>query len=281
MIAESKEITTKDGNTLHATIAENGTTGWIVVTHGLGEHSGRHHYMHKLFSQYFNICFYDLRGHGKSSGKRGYVDKFERFTSDLEDVIGYLKDQYSMKRYTLFGHSMGGLVTASFMQNKVKSDFYPDKVFLSAPATSGAGVLGKIFNITPLKMMQTLSSMPATIALGGMLDISKLSHDPRVYEYYVTDPLNILKVHTKLFMEILYEARKVFSRPLRVNCDLFCALGTDDYLVSSEVTIHYFKTIEKNVKLKIIEGGYHELHNEIEKYRNDYLDFLKSSLMNN
>ena len=114
-----------------------------------------------------------------------------------------------------------------------------------------------------------------------MLDISKLSHDPRVYEYYVTDELNTLKVHTKLFLEILYEARKVFSRPLRINCDLFCALGTNDYLVSSEVTINYFKTIEKNVKLKVIDGGYHELHNEIEKYRNDYLDFVKSSLMNN
>jgi len=280
MISEEKKISLRDGETIHANIAENGTTSWIIVTHGLGEHSGRHEYIHKLFSQYFNICFYDLRGHGKSTGKRGYVDKFEQFTSDLDEVITYLKDQYSMKKYILFGHSMGGLITASYMQNRVKSDFYPEKVFLSAPATSGAGTLGKVFNIAPIKFMQTLSSIPVSIPLTGVLDISKLSHDPRVYESYVVDKLNVLKIHSKLFLEILHEARKVFSRPLRVRCDLYCAVGTDDYLVGSESTINYFRMIEKNAKLKVIEGGYHELHNEIDKFSVEYLAFLKDSIMN-
>jgi len=280
MISEEKKITLKDGQTLHANIVENGTTSWIIFTHGLGEYSGRHQHIHKLFSQYFNICFYDLRGHGKSSGKRAHVERFGQFTDDLHEVLHYLKNEYSMTKYNLVGHSMGGLVTASYMQNKVEKDFYPEKVFLSAPATSGAGFLGKVFNIAPLKIMQTLSSLPVSVPLAGMLDVSKLSHDPRVYESYVSNNLNILKIHSKLFLEILYEARKVFSRPLRINCDLYCVLGTEDFLVSSEVTIDYFKSIEKNAKLKIIEGGYHELHNEIDKFKSEYMDFLKDSIMN-
>lgn len=281
MISEQKTIPLKDGVNLHADIAENGTQIWIIVTHGLGEHSGRHHYIHKFFSQYFNICFYDLRGHGKSEGKRGHINKFSQFTSDLEDVISYLQQEYAMKRYVLFGHSMGGLITASFMQNKVSQNFYPEKVFLSAPASAAAGGLGKVFNLAPLKFMSTLASIPGSVPIGGILDLTKLSHDPRVFESYVTDELNILKIHTKLFFELLYEARRVFSRPLRISCDLFCATGTADEIVGCEHTINYFQNIEKNAKLKIIEGGYHELHNEINKYSSEYFDFLKDSIMYN
>lgn len=279
MHKEEKRILTTDNIELHADIVENGSPVWIVMTHGLGEHCGRHRYIYKLFSQYFNICLYDLRGHGKSSGKRGYASSFRDFTSDLGTVISYLRENYSMERYYLIGHSMGGLVTSSYMQNHVDKDFYPEKVLLSAPATSGAGLPGKFFNIAPISLMKSLTNLPVTIPLAGVLDITKLSHDPRVYENYITDELNVLKVHSKLFLEILYEARRVFSRPLRVSCELYCALGTRDYLVDSETTINYFQNVEKNVNLKIIEGGYHELHNEIHKYSDQYFEFLKTSIM--
>ena len=39
-----------------------------------------------------------------------------------------------------------------------------------------------------------------------------------------------------------------------------------------------FSFIEKNVRFKLIEGGYHEVHNEFDEYKKPYFDFLKSSL---
>ncbi|MBD65779.1 MAG: hypothetical protein CME62_11265 [Halobacteriovoraceae bacterium] len=279
MLKEEKFITLKDGNTLFASIVETGSPVWLILTHGLGEHSERHKYIYKLFSQYFNICLYDLRGHGRSTGKRAYVDHFSQYTCDLEEVLAFLQNDYAMDRFQLIGHSMGGLVVADYLQNYAQDHFYPDKVFLSAPATGGAGFLGQIMNYTPLKIMQGLKSLPTSIALKGLIDVSKLSHDPRVYEAYVTDDLNSMKVHTKLVFEILHKARKVFSRPLRAKCDLYCALGSDDQVVNPGATLEYFQDVEKNVNLKVIEGGYHELHNEIAKYREPYLEFLKNSIM--
>jgi acylglycerol lipase len=279
MIAETKIIEMRDGVKIHADIVENGSPVWLIVTHGLGEHAARHKYMNSLFSHYFNICIYDLRGHGHSEGKRAYVENFKDFTQDLGEVIDYLSDQFSMEKYVLFGHSMGGLITASYMQNDVKDEAYPEKVFLSGPAVAGPGALGKVFDLAPMKIMSLLKSLPVSVPVEGLLDLTKLSHDPRVYENYITDELNSLKVHTKLFMEILNEGRDVFSRPLRVKCDLFCATGTNDGLVSSPSIVEYFTTIEKNCKLKKVVGGYHELHNEVEKYREEYFIFLKESLL--
>lgn len=278
MISEVKKIKLRDGETLHADIVEKGSPTWIIITHGLGEHGERHQYMHNLFSQYFNICIYDLRGHGKSTGKRAHVNSFKDYTNDLGEVIDYLKEHYSMKKYVLFGHSMGALIVSSYVQNEVNDDFYPEKVFLSGPPAAGPGLLGKTFKFAPMKVMKTLKSLPVSVPIEGLLDLSKLSHDPRVYESYITDTLNSLKVHTKLFFEILNESREVFSRPLRVKCDLFCAVGTNDGLIDADSAIDYFSNIEKNAKLRTFEGAYHELHNEIEKFRTPYFEFLKESI---
>ena len=279
MLSEEKKIKLRDDEVLKAHIVEKGNPVWLIVTHGLGEYSERHQYMYDLFSQYFNICLYDLRGHGTSTGTRGGVDSFKDYTKDLGEVIEYLKEGYSMKKFILFGHSMGGLITASYMQNEVQAHLYPEKVFLSAPAVAGTGMLGQFFQLAPMTLMNILKSLPLSIPLSGLLDLSKLSHDPRVYETYVTDPLNTMKIHTKLFFEILAESRDVFSRPLRINCDLFCAIGTQDGLVEPGAVIDYFTQTEKNGKLFQIEGGFHELHNEIDKYSEQYFSFLKSSLL--
>lgn len=279
MINETKKLKTTDGEELHLNIHENGSKYWLIVTHGMGEHCGRHQYMYKLFSQYFNICLYDLRGHGKSSGKRAYIDSFKDYVRDLGDILEFLRDTYSMDEYVLFGHSMGGLITASFMQNEVSDNLYPVKVFLSAPAVAGAGGLGQLFKVAPLKIMDGLTKIPMSVPVGGLLDLSRLSHDPRVYENYVTDSMNTMKVHTKTFFELLNESRNVFNRPLRVKCPLYCAVGTGDGLVDPGSVISYFKEIEKNCNLYICEGGYHEMHNEIEKFRAPYLEFLRESIM--
>lgn len=279
MITEFKELQTKDGEKLHLSIVENGSPKWIIVTHGLGEHGGRHKYFFKLFSQYFNICTWDLRGHGKSSGKRGFVENFSDFTSDLDEVRNFLSVNYQMKDYILFGHSMGALITASYMQKRVKESHYPKKVFLSGPPVAASGALGKIFELAPLGFTKSLADLSSSAPLGGMLDIKKLSHDPRVYEAYIKDELNILKIHTKLFFNILAEAKDVFSRPLRVNCELYVATGTKDVLINPQALIRYFEKVEKNAILYKCEDAYHEIHNEIEKFKKPYFDFLKNSIL--
>lgn len=279
MITEVKQVHTADGEKLHCSIIENGSPVWIIVTHGLGEHGQRHDYFFKQFSQYFNICTWDLRGHGLSSGKRAYVNKFSEYTSDLDEVISFIKQEYSMDRFVLFGHSMGSLVTASYMQKKANAQMYPEKVFLSGPPVNGPGIEGKFFGIAPLALTKGLASISASFPLGGMLDIKKLSHDARVYENYIADKLNSLKIHTKLLFNILAEAREVFSKPLRINCNLYVAVGTEDALIGPNALIEYFSHVEKNAKLFKNEGAYHEMHNEVEKYREPYMAFLKESLM--
>lgn len=274
---EYRDIISFDGTPLKCLVRENGTSKWLIVTHGLGEHSGRHEYMLKLFSQNFNIAIYDLRGHGRSGGPTAYVEDFDFFVKDLQSVIEYLRKEFNLKDYSLFGHSMGGLITAAFMQNAVKKEDYPEKVFLSSPAVGAPGIMGPLYFAAPSLVFESLSKLP-TVSIKGVLNLRKLSHDSRVYEAYVKDEYCHTKIHTRLFFEILKAAREVFTRPLRIECPLFCSIGTGDGLVHPQLMIKYFTEVEKSAQLKVFEGGYHELHNEVDKYRKPYLNFLRQSL---
>jgi alpha-beta hydrolase superfamily lysophospholipase len=274
---EYRDIISFDGTLLKCLVRETGSSKWLIVTHGLGEHIERHEYILKLFSANFNIAIYDLRGHGKSGGKRGWVEDFEHYLKDLDSVIEFLRKDFSMTKYTLFGHSMGGLITAAYVQSRADKDFYPEKVFLSSPAVAGPGFLGHAFSLAPMFLFDALKKCP-TLPLEGVLDLKKLSHDGRIYESYIKDELNQLKIHSKLFFEVLRMGREVFSRPLRVECPLFVSIGTGDGLVHPKLLIEYFTKVEKSAQLKIVDGGYHELHNEIDKYKKPYLNFLRQSL---
>lgn len=277
MNKEYRDIVSFDGTVLKCLVRDNGTTKWLIVTHGLGEHSGRHEYMLKLFSQNFNIAIYDLRGHGRSGGPAAYVENFDDFPKDLQAVIDYLKKEFNLRDYVLFGHSLGGLITAHYMQNMARSENYPEKVFLSSPAVGAPGLMGPVYFAAPTLFFEALAKLP-TIPLKGVLNLRKLSHDSRVYEAYIKDELCHTKIHTRLFFEILKTAREVFTRPLRVECPLYCSIGTGDELVHPKLMINYFTQVEKSAQLKVFEGAYHELHNEVDKYKKPYLNFLRQSL---
>jgi len=274
---EYRDIVSFDGTVLKCLIRETGNSKWLIVTHGLGEHLERHEYILKLFAQSYNIAIYDLRGHGRSGGQRAWVDSFNDYFKDLQAVIDFLRKDFSMTSYTLFGHSMGGLITAGYLQNMAPKDFYPEKVFLSAPAAGAAGIGGPIAASAPNLLFDAIRKLPS-IPIAGVLDLKKLSHDGRVYESYIKDELNQLKIHTKLYIELIKTAKDVFSRPLRADCPLYCAVGTGDVLINPKMVVNYFKMIEKNGAVKEFEGGYHELHNEVEKYRKPYLNYLRQSL---
>jgi len=129
MFTEKKLLTMRDGTEICIKVKESGSPVWIIATHGIAEYSDRHSYLDELFGQDFNILRYDLRGHGESSGLRTYVEHFEDYCYDLKEIIQYTAQKYRMKKFILFGHSMGALVTAQFMQNFVDDELYQNESY--------------------------------------------------------------------------------------------------------------------------------------------------------
>src|SRR5215469_2704434 len=97
----------------------------VVVVHGFGEHSGRYHELAEfLFKRGFDITAFDQRGHGKSDGLAGHVDRFADYELDLSRVVASAKGR-GPKRILLVAHSMGGLAALRYLAGE-------------APAIAGA-----------------------------------------------------------------------------------------------------------------------------------------------
>ncbi|MDV3189204.1 MAG: alpha/beta fold hydrolase, partial [Pigeon pea little leaf phytoplasma] len=74
----------------------------IIITHGLGESSYDYSFLIDfLFKNNFNVIAYDVRGHGKSLGKRGDIKDFHIFLDDLAQLVQYVKQIYPMKTFLL------------------------------------------------------------------------------------------------------------------------------------------------------------------------------------
>ena len=86
--------------------------GVVIVAHGFGEHGGCYRHVAEALGPALEVDFVapDLRGHGRSPGRRGVVGRYEELTSDLRAVLAWAESERpGLPRFVL-GHSNGGQV---------------------------------------------------------------------------------------------------------------------------------------------------------------------------
>ncbi|MBF0314666.1 MAG: alpha/beta fold hydrolase [Oligoflexia bacterium] len=277
-MGDQHELTLRDGLKLHLEISERGHNDWIVFTHGIGEHCGRHRYLLNRYCNRFNIALYDLRGHGASEGKRTKIHSFNDYIDDLRELLEFLERDYRMEsgRFILYGHSMGALIVSTFVQRVKLNYFAPLKVILSGPPVVPGNLLGKLLASIPTTT-KYLAKYWIDLPLRGLVDLHYLSHDTRIYEEYMQDPKNVLAASSHLLLNLIHTACEVYSRPLglrQANIPLAVVLGSEDKIIDVLAARKYFSSVEIASELLVIKDAYHELHNEIERYREEYFTFI-------
>lgn len=269
----------RDGTELHCESAGGGEAdAWLVGVHGIGEHLGRERRLAEVFVGRYRVFQYDLRGHGRSGGRRGYVGSFSEHYRDLEEIVTHLASRYPAFRYVLFGHSMGALIAAGFVQRRPVGVARPERVFLASPPVGLGGLGGGLANRLPRKLVAGLSRVSVSVPVASAINRRYISHDEDVVAALKRDPLSLRRLHTKLLLGLVAASRDVFSRPLRAGCPLYGAIGGDDQIVSCEAARRYFAAHEPEAEFRVFPGAYHELHNETDTYREPYFAWLKEAL---
>lgn len=270
-----RAIPMRDGVKLYTEVVEHGAKYWLIATHGIGEHLGRHKYLQEIFGFDVNVFQYDLRGHGRSGGEKAYIDPFEQYMLDLEDCLKHLKENYKMEDYILYGHSMGALITCGFTQNNLKEDSYPRAIIVNAPPVGVGGPFAVAVNKIKGNIFNKLASVKMSIPLGGLVDLNTLSHRNKVIEEFKNDPFNLQKLHTKLLLEMVACSKRVFSKPINDKVEKYISYGTADKLISVPELEKYLAEVDTSFTVTKIEGARHEQYQEIEKYRTPYFNYLR------
>ncbi|NLT95230.1 MAG: alpha/beta hydrolase [Clostridia bacterium] len=258
---ETFYLTTRDGLRLFAQVWEPGGSPRAVVSliHGLGEYSGRYEYLAEKFNERGMVLLaFDLRGSGKSEGPRGHTPSYELLMDDISRLLKEASQRYPGQARFLYGHSLGGNLVLNYSLRKkpplkgmivtspwLKLAFEPPMVKI---------VLGEIMD----------KFWPSFSQANG-ISAHSLSHDGEVVRKYIEDPL----VHNRITVRLFFEAYRAGLWALEHGGELHLPLllmhGTDDGVTSPQASEEFFDKAGSCCTLKLWQGQYHELHNELIK----------------
>jgi len=156
-------------------------TGVLLVVHGLGEHSGRYGtVVDALVPDGWAVYGLDLRGHGRSGGRRAHVESYDDWLTDLDAFRRLVVARHPRLPVFALGHSMGGQIALAYALDH-QEDLRG--LVLSAPALENSSV--------PRAARPFLTAL-ATVTprlRAKVVDINKISKDPAVVADYHADPL--------------------------------------------------------------------------------------------
>src|SRR4051794_20304587 len=93
--------------------------GVLLITHGLSEHSECYHNLARTLSEDGWLVYaWDMRGHGRSEGKRGYVADISNLIDDLNCFYKLVATKHPDQNLVFFGHSLGAEVTLRFLETR-------------------------------------------------------------------------------------------------------------------------------------------------------------------
>lgn len=240
----------------------------VILVHGLGEHSGRYAHVARFFNDQ-NIAMYsfDHRGHGKSSGNRGDIPSYKVACNDIEQIMAIANQELPAAPLFLYGHSLGGAIVLYF--SLTKSIPLTGIICTSPGLATGAP-------LPPFKlfMAKTLDKiLPKTLIANG-LDVNNLSHDQKVIDTYIHDPLVHPKISARLGMELINKGNWMVDNAHNLNYPLLLLQGGQDTLVNPPMTAKFANNAPQNlITYHQFPHLYHEMHNEIDS--KDFFDMIK------
>ena len=251
-----KGMISSPGNNLHAL---------VIMVHGHGEHILRYEHWAELFNRN-NIGFtgVDLPGHGRSDGKRGHVSGEAVLNEMIDIMIRESAKTFGSLPVFLYGHSLGGVIVLNYL---LKKNPKIKGAIVTSPALKLAFEPGKA-KLALAAVMKTI--MPGLIQPTG-LPVEYLSHDKRVVEKYVNDPLVHGKISVGLFHAWMNSSAFSLSHASDLKLPLLLVHGSDDKVCSPQGS-NEFAGKTGLAEIRIWEGGYHELHNE--PFKQDVFDYI-------
>lgn len=247
----------------------------ILGVHGLGEYADCYNFLAQgLEDTPYQLVMSDLRGHGRSSGKRG-VGGIDEFVRDIKLFYSLVKARFSGLPIFILGHSMGGLIVCKFLIRHSDAAF--SGVVLSSP------LMGIAVEVPAFKKKSAgvLAKVLPNLTLYNEIPLSHLTLDKRIVQTYESDHLRHDRISAGLFSEMLQSIDYVFHQSDKIRGPLLLQQAGDDLVVSRGKGKELFDRLKIPDKEYIVyEGYYHEIYNEVhrEKPYEDLKRWLKGHL---
>ena len=228
----------------------------VMLIHGFGEHSNRYaNLIDGLLAARIAVHAVDHRGHGRSSGRRGHIQRWTEYRGDMAALWASLPDDRRPR--FVYGHSMGALIALDYVCQ------HPSGV--RGLILSGLPLEPSVANPILIALSRALSVVFPTLRMDLGLDPAAISRDAGVITAYRHDPL----VHGKASARWGSEMMDVMHRAKLLGPSLTMPTlilhGGDDAISPLAPVLEFADTIAcEDRQLRVFDNCRHEPHNDPE-----------------
>lgn len=260
--------------------------GIVWLVHGFGEYALRFQRLAETLTEAgFCVIGYDHRGHGDSSGPRGFAPSYQHFLDDLNTVRVQASDMqffqeinsHAVANQFIWAHSFGGGLALNYLLKEVGAK-------ASLPKLSGYLVTSPWLRLSePPKPLLVAAAwlihlIYPKFVIESDLDPEKVSADPAVQAQYAQerdDPKG--KVHGKISYTLFSGAREAGDyaiqnarRVKQLGIPVRLVHGGKDQVTSAEASREFAEIAntgcdanEPAVVFDLRANMLHETHNEL------------------
>lgn len=243
---------------LRTWLPDGDARGIVVITHGLNSHSGYYEWTaNQLTAQGYAVYAPDQQGRGHSEGERFYTSDIYDAVADLDYVVDLAKKEHPGLPVFALGHSAGGVLACLYtLEHQEKlAGLICESFAFKVPAPD--------FALAVLKGISHLAPHFHTIKLKN----EDFSRDPATVNLMDSDPLIADESQPSKSMEQLVKADERLEKEFsRIKLPVFILHGTHDKATKPRGSQQFYdNTGSADKELKLYEGHYHDLLNDLGK----------------
>ncbi len=230
----------------------------MVIVPGFNSHSGYYQWFaEQLIANEFEVYAIDLQGRGNSDGERFYIQDYNEFITDIDQLVDISKNTFPGLPTFMLGHSAGGVLSALYVrehQDKL-SGFICESFAFQLPAPDFAlAVLKGISHFAPHAHVLKLKN-------------EDFSRDSSVVEIMNNDPLIAHEVQpTKTLQQLVLADERLKAEMNSISLPLLILHGTSDKATKPAGSQFFYDHAgSKDKTIKMYDGYYHDMLNDLGK----------------
>jgi alpha-beta hydrolase superfamily lysophospholipase len=214
----------------------------VILVHGHGDHSGGLQNLSKsLVERDFLVYAFDLRGHGKSSGKRGFILDWDEYRNDLHAFRKLVATEVPELPLFIVGHSIGGVIVLDYTLDY--SEGLAGLIAIS-PAIS--------YEVTPserllITLMGKLKPDYSIVKTGNSQVLTK---DPEELDRLAADELRHDVVTPGLGRGLMRTVARLANEAKSIKLPFLLQFGLEDELTPPAKLHQFFDTVSSSNKHK-------------------------------
>ena len=232
----------------------------VLITFGYFENMKRYReVVERWNARGIAVAVYDLRGHGLSEGRRGFITRFTEYTDDVEALLVELAKDAALAELgppVLFGHSLGGLIS---IHAALRARRPLAGLALSSPYLALARKVPAV-KLIPGRLLARFApavSMPAGIR--G----SDCTRTAEIAEAYEDDPMNFKNANVRWFSETVRAQSEAQERAPEIKIPILCIQGAADKIAQPAASEHFVARVGSADREYVsLPDHYHEVLNE-------------------